>query len=53
MKWGVLQYCVIRPTTTLAAVILDYAGLYCEDSWGLGWGHVYVGIGKLLRLLII
>ncbi|THV07774.1 DUF300-domain-containing protein [Dendrothele bispora CBS 962.96] len=44
MKWGVLQYCVIRPLTTLAAVILDYAGLYCEDSWGLGWGHVYITV---------
>ncbi|KAL1944940.1 hypothetical protein VTO73DRAFT_2560 [Trametes versicolor] len=44
MKWGVLQYCVIRPTTTLAAVILDYAGLYCEDSWGPGWGHIYITI---------
>ncbi|KAG6920013.1 hypothetical protein DXG01_010081 [Tephrocybe rancida] len=43
-KWGVLQYCVIRPTTTLAAVILDYKGLYCEDSWGLGWGHIYITI---------
>ncbi|RPD64153.1 DUF300-domain-containing protein [Lentinus tigrinus ALCF2SS1-6] len=42
MKWGVLQYCVVRPGTTLAAVILDYAGLYCEDSWGLGWGHIYI-----------
>jgi len=40
MKWGVLQYCVIRPTTTLAAVILNYMGLYCEDSWSPGWGHV-------------
>ncbi|KAF8070429.1 organic solute transporter Ostalpha-domain-containing protein, partial [Lyophyllum atratum] len=44
MKWGVLQYCVIRPTTTLAAVILDYMGLYCEESWGLGWGHIYITI---------
>ncbi|KAI0832132.1 DUF300-domain-containing protein [Trametes gibbosa] len=44
MKWGVLQYCVIRPTTTLAAVILDYAGLYCEDSWSPGWGHIYITI---------
>ncbi|KAF5373934.1 hypothetical protein D9758_000881 [Tetrapyrgos nigripes] len=44
MKWGVLQYCVIRPTTTLAAVILDYAGLYCEESWGPGWGHVYITV---------
>ncbi|KAI0330884.1 DUF300-domain-containing protein [Cubamyces sp. BRFM 1775] len=42
MKWGVLQYCVVRPTTTLAAVILDYAGLYCEDSWSPGWGHIYI-----------
>jgi len=42
MKWGVLQYCVIRPLTTLAAVILDYLGLYCEESWSPGWGHIYV-----------
>ncbi|KAH9888780.1 organic solute transporter Ostalpha-domain-containing protein [Cubamyces lactineus] len=42
MKWGVLQYCVVRPTTTLAAVILDYVGLYCEDSWSPGWGHIYI-----------
>ncbi|KAI0343392.1 DUF300-domain-containing protein [Trametopsis cervina] len=44
MKWGVLQYCVIRPTTTLAAVILDYVGLYCEDSWSPGWGHIYITV---------
>ncbi|TCD62535.1 hypothetical protein EIP91_006762 [Steccherinum ochraceum] len=44
MKWGVLQYCVIRPTTTLAAVILDYIGLYCEDSWSPKWGHVYITV---------
>lgn len=42
MKWGILQYCVVRPITTLAAVILDYNGLYCESSWGPGWGHVYI-----------
>lgn len=42
MKWGVLQYCVLRPTTTLAAVVLEYMGLYCEESWGLGWGHIYI-----------
>ncbi|KAJ3748543.1 organic solute transporter Ostalpha-domain-containing protein [Lentinula detonsa] len=44
MKWGVLQYCVIRPITTLAAVLLNYVGLYCEDSWGLGWGHTYITV---------
>lgn len=44
MKWGVLQYCVVRPLSTLAAVILDYMGLYCEESWGFGWGHVWVSV---------
>lgn len=44
MKWGVLQYCVIRPLTTLAAVILNYIGLYCDDSWSPGWGHLYITI---------
>lgn len=52
MKWGVLQYCVIRPTTTLAAVILDYVGLYCEESWGLGWGHIYITIIVSLSVTI-
>ena len=28
--------------TTLAAVILDYMGLYCEAAWSPGWGHLYV-----------
>ncbi|KAH9940896.1 DUF300-domain-containing protein [Epithele typhae] len=42
MKWGILQYCVIRPGTTLAAVVLDYVGLYCEESWSLGWGHIWI-----------
>ncbi|TRM61916.1 organic solute transporter Ostalpha-domain-containing protein [Schizophyllum amplum] len=44
MKWAVLQYCLVRPLCTLAAVILDYAGLYCEESWGIGWGHIYLTI---------
>ncbi|KAF9049927.1 organic solute transporter Ostalpha-domain-containing protein [Panaeolus papilionaceus] len=52
MKWGVLQYCVIRPTTTLAAVVLDYMGLYCESSWGLGWGHIWIMIVISLSVTI-
>jgi hypothetical protein len=28
--------------TTLAAVILNHIGLYCETSWSPAWGHVYV-----------
>ncbi|CAE6445438.1 unnamed protein product [Rhizoctonia solani] len=42
MKWGVLQYCIVRPGSTLAAVILQQFNLYCESSWNWRWGHVYV-----------
>ncbi|KAJ7668515.1 organic solute transporter Ostalpha-domain-containing protein [Mycena polygramma] len=44
MKWGVLQYCVIRPMTTLAAVALNYIGWYCEGSFNPRWGYVYITI---------
>ncbi|KAJ7496997.1 organic solute transporter Ostalpha-domain-containing protein [Mycena latifolia] len=44
MKWGVLQYCVIRPMTTLAAVILNYIGWYCDGSFSPQYGYVYITI---------
>ncbi|KAJ7188601.1 organic solute transporter Ostalpha-domain-containing protein [Mycena filopes] len=44
MKWGVLQYCVIRPLTTLAAVVLNYIGWYCDGSFNPRWGYVYITI---------
>ncbi|KAF7782359.1 hypothetical protein Agabi119p4_1735 [Agaricus bisporus var. burnettii] len=52
MKWGILQYCVLRPLTTLTAIILDYVGLYCESSWGLGWGHLYITLVVSLSVTI-
>ena len=27
-------------------MILNYIGLYCDSSWGLGWGHIYVSEGS-------
>ncbi|KAI0301579.1 organic solute transporter Ostalpha-domain-containing protein [Multifurca ochricompacta] len=46
MKWGVLQYCV----DTLAAVILNHIGLYCEKSLSPVWGHIYVRGGRFQNL---
>jgi hypothetical protein len=34
--------CLCR--TTLIAIILDYNGLFCEESWNPRWGHIYVCI---------
>ncbi|KAI0053265.1 DUF300-domain-containing protein [Auriscalpium vulgare] len=42
MKYGVLQYCVVRPVTTFFAVVLNYIGWYCETSWSPAWGHIWI-----------
>ncbi|KAG8712323.1 hypothetical protein FRC09_019996 [Ceratobasidium sp. 395] len=35
MRWGILQYCIVRPGSALAAVILNQFNLYCESSWNI------------------
>ncbi|KAF8305100.1 DUF300-domain-containing protein [Clavulina sp. PMI_390] len=42
MKWGILQYCVIRPLGSIISVILEAANLYCEASWSPIWAHVWI-----------
>jgi len=46
VKSHIIRFFIIVDTfdgrTTLAAVILNHIGLYCETSWSLAWGHVYV-----------
>ncbi|KZV63504.1 DUF300-domain-containing protein, partial [Peniophora sp. CONT] len=44
MKWTVLQYIIVRPLCTLAAVALNYMGLYCEESWSPVWGYVWITV---------
>jgi len=52
MKWGILQYSFIRPTTSIAAVVLDFMGLYCVDSWNPKWGHIYITIIQSLSVTV-
>ncbi|KAF9986507.1 hypothetical protein BGZ65_007394 [Modicella reniformis] len=44
MKYGILQYVAIKPLCTLAAVILEYYGLYCATSYDFHFGMVYITI---------
>ncbi|EPQ30311.1 uncharacterized protein PFL1_02426 [Pseudozyma flocculosa PF-1] len=41
MKISVLQYAIVRPVCTLAAVGLEYFDLYCLASWMPWFGHVW------------
>ncbi|PWN37833.1 DUF300-domain-containing protein [Meira miltonrushii] len=42
MKICILQYAIIQPICTLAAVGLQYFGLYCLESWEPYFGHIYI-----------
>lgn len=42
MKYGILQYVVVKPVTTIAAVVLQYYGLYCATSYSFHFGNVYI-----------
>ena len=41
-KVGTLQYCVVRPLTTVAAVVLNLLGLYRESNFSPKYGFVYL-----------
>ncbi|KAJ3166391.1 hypothetical protein HDU88_003259 [Geranomyces variabilis] len=41
-KIGTLQYVVLRPMTTVIAVITQLLGRYCEDSMSPRFAHVWV-----------
>jgi hypothetical protein len=39
-----MQYVVLRPASTLAAVITQAMGLYCVSSYALVWSHIYIAL---------
>ncbi|CAO3572092.1 unnamed protein product [Mortierella alpina] len=43
-KYGILQYVVIKPITTIAAVVLQYKDLYCETLYSFSFGRIYLTI---------
>ncbi|PWN40219.1 DUF300-domain-containing protein, partial [Ceraceosorus guamensis] len=44
MKISILQYAIVRPVCTLAAVALEYFGYYCLASWSPKFGHIYISL---------
>lgn len=52
MKVCILQYAIIRPACTIAAVVLEYYGLYCLDSWLPNFGHVWIAVAISLSVTV-
>jgi len=41
-KFGTLQYCVVRPATTFAAIVMHLSGWYDESHWRWNTAPLYV-----------
>lgn len=41
-KFGTLQYCVVRPSTTLAAIVMQMMGVYHEGELDWSYGYMYI-----------
>ncbi|KAI7820123.1 organic solute transporter Ostalpha-domain-containing protein [Gamsiella multidivaricata] len=52
MKYGILQYVAVKPLCTLAAVVLEYYGLYCETTYDFHFGMVYITIINFISVSI-
>ena len=52
MKHGILQYVAIKPLCTLAAVVLEYYGLYCETVYDWHFGMVYITIINFISVSV-
>ncbi|PWN19446.1 DUF300-domain-containing protein, partial [Microstroma glucosiphilum] len=42
IKWGVVQYCFVRPALSIAGIVLQYYNLLCESSLSYKYGYVYI-----------
>ncbi|KAG0307571.1 hypothetical protein BGZ98_010372 [Dissophora globulifera] len=52
MKYGILQYVAIKPLCTLAAVVLQYYGLYCETAYSFYFGMIYITIVDFISVSV-
>ncbi|KAL5066583.1 hypothetical protein RYX36_028320 [Vicia faba] len=44
VKFGIVQYMIIKSFTAVLAVILEAFGVYCEGEFKLGCGYPYVAV---------
>jgi len=52
VKWGIMQYVVLRPIMTVASVILHYFGHYCPESMSWKHSHTYFVIVTFVSVTI-
>ncbi|PWN96306.1 DUF300-domain-containing protein, partial [Tilletiopsis washingtonensis] len=52
MKICILQYAIVRPVCTIAAVGLQYMGLYCLASWSPAFGHLWIALAITISVTV-
>ncbi|ORY62878.1 organic solute transporter Ostalpha-domain-containing protein [Leucosporidium creatinivorum] len=52
VKWSVLQYALLKPLISLAAVACEALGVYCGTSWSFRFASVYLFIIDFISLSV-
>eukprot|EP00741_Cyanophora_paradoxa_P011795 tig00020563_g11399.t1 len=52
LRQGVLQYAVIRPLMTIAAMTMHAMGVYCPGLWGPTHGYLYTSVVNFLSVTV-
>ncbi|KAG0261444.1 hypothetical protein BG011_001035 [Mortierella polycephala] len=52
MKYGILQYVIVKPAMTIATVVLQILGLYCETTFNFAFGKVYITIINFISVTV-
>lgn len=52
MRIGIGQYVIVRPLSTLIAVVSESLGWYCLASWSPGFVHLYTSIAITLSVTV-
>jgi len=52
MRIGIGQYVLVRPLSTLVAVVSEYLGWYCLASWSPGFTHLYTSAAITISVTV-
>ena len=52
IKWGILQYVVLKPIMTVIAVALQYHGVLCETSFSPAFGNFWLQVVNFISVSV-
>ncbi|CAG8469707.1 6015_t:CDS:2 [Paraglomus occultum] len=52
IKWGILQYVIVKPIVTVVAVVLQYHDVLCEESFSPAFGNFWIQVVNFISVSV-